>query len=85
MVNIKLKYNFVETARKFIIAELSIRIESFAIINLRAVSTKLYFNFYPQFVFVRGNVRLFLPKCLLFKNQTESFKIYTSKFVSITI
>ena len=63
MVNIKLKYNFVETPRKFIIAELSIRklglhqciiistdedssirIESSAIINLRGVSTKLYFN-----------------------------------------
>ena len=60
----KLKYNFVETKRKFIIAELSIRklgcssvliitctdedpslrIESSAIINLRGVSTKLYFN-----------------------------------------
>ena len=63
MVNIKLKYSFVETPRKFIIAELSIRklgsssgiiistdedpslrIESSAIINLRGVSTKLYFN-----------------------------------------
>ena len=69
MVNIKLKYNFVETPRKFIIAELSIRklgcssvlaiiiiiiiiistdedlslrIESSVIINLRGVSTKLY-------------------------------------------
>ena len=59
VVNIKLKYNFVETTRKFIIAELSIRklgssslmkirpslrFESFAIINLRGVFTKLYFN-----------------------------------------
>ena len=56
MVNIKLKYNFVETPRKFIIAELSIRgflrtdkdpslrIENSAIVNLRGVSTKLYFN-----------------------------------------
>ena len=65
MVNIKYLFNFVETPRKFIIAELSIRklgsssvllillciistdenpslrIESFAIINLRGVSTKL--------------------------------------------
>ena len=55
---IKLKYNFVETPRKlFITAELSIRrlrsvtdedpslrIESSAVINLRGVSTKLYFN-----------------------------------------
>ena len=32
--DIQLKYNFVETPRKFIIA----------IINLRAVFTKLYFN-----------------------------------------
>ena len=32
MVNIKLKYNFVETPRKFII-------ESFAIVNFRGVST----------------------------------------------
>ena len=55
-----LKYNFLETPRKFSIAKLSIRklgfssvstdedpslrIESFAIINLRGVSTKLYFN-----------------------------------------
>ena len=45
MVNIKLKYNFVETQRKFIIAKLSIRdedpslrIEGSAIINLRGVS-----------------------------------------------
>ena len=63
MVNIKLKYNFVETPRKFTIAKLSIRklgsssvliimpdedpsirIESFVILNLRGVSTKLYFN-----------------------------------------
>ena len=36
-IDILLKYNFVETSRKFIIAEL-------AIINLRGVSTKLYFN-----------------------------------------
>ena len=66
MVNIKLKYNFVETPRKFTIAKLSVRklgssselrivliiistnvdpslwIESFAISNLRGVSTKLY-------------------------------------------
>ena len=66
MVNIKLKYNFVETPRKFTIAKLSIRklgssselrivliiistdadpslwIESFAVLNLRDVSTKLY-------------------------------------------
>ena len=48
MVNIKYLSNFVETPRKFIIAELSIRnedpslpIESSAIINLRGVSTKL--------------------------------------------
>ena len=68
MVNIKLKYNFVETPRKFIIAELSIRklgsstvlyykciiistdedpslrTGSSAMINLRGVSIKLYFN-----------------------------------------
>ena len=57
MMNIKLKYNFMETPRKSIIAKLSIRklgsssvldlslqIKSFAIINLRGVSTKLYFN-----------------------------------------
>ena len=68
MVTIKLKYNFVETPRKFIIAELSIRklgsssvlyynciiistdedpslrTGSSAMINLRGVSTKLYFN-----------------------------------------
>ena len=67
MVNIKLKYNFVETLRKFTILKLSIRklgcssvlillsfiiistdehpglrTESFAMINLRGVSTKLY-------------------------------------------
>ena len=55
----KLKYNFVATPCKFIIAKLSIRklgiiissdedlslwIESFAIINLCGVSRKLYFN-----------------------------------------
>ena len=65
MVNIKLKYNVVETPRKFISAKLpirkpgsssllfiictdedpSLRIESFAMINLPGVSTKLYFNF----------------------------------------
>ena len=49
MVNIKIKYNFVETLCKFFIAKLSdedpsLRIESFAIINFRGVSTKLYFN-----------------------------------------
>ena len=49
MVNIKIKYNFVETPYKFFIAKLSdedqsLRIESFAIINLRGVSTTLYFN-----------------------------------------
>ena len=38
MVNIKLKYNFMETPRKFTIAFMN------AIINLRGVSTKLYFN-----------------------------------------
>ena len=63
--DVNLKYNFVETPRKFAMAELSIRklgsssvlivmmntdedpslwIESSAIINLRGVSTKLYFN-----------------------------------------
>ena len=57
MVNIKLRYNFVETQRKFIIAELSeslalmkdpsLRIESFAIVNLRDVSTKLYLLHLP--------------------------------------
>ena len=46
MVNIKLKYDFVETPRKFI-AEVfdedpSLRIKSSAIVNLRGVSTKLY-------------------------------------------
>ena len=65
MVNIKLKYNFVETPCKFIIAKLSIQcsdlhqciiisieedpslqVESFAIINLRRVSTKLFFNLF---------------------------------------
>ena len=48
----QVKYNFVETARKFI-AKRSIRKPgsssvltiNFAIINLRGVSTKLYFNF----------------------------------------
>ena len=74
MIKFSLKYDFVETPRKFIIAKLSIcklgsssalhnitdedpsivisthdedpslRTESFAIINLRGVSTKLYFN-----------------------------------------
>ena len=49
MVNIKLKYNFVETPRTFITIistdeDPSLQIESFAIINLRGVSTKLYFN-----------------------------------------
>ena len=52
MVNIKIKCNFVKTPHKFIIAELSIRkpgsssvlIISSAIINLRGVSTKSYFN-----------------------------------------
>ena len=60
MVKIKLKYNFVETPRKFTFAKLSIRklgsssvlndedpslrIEIFAILNLRGVSTKLYFT-----------------------------------------
>ena len=49
MVNIKLKYDFVETPRKFIIAEVfdedpSLRIKSSAIVNLRGVSTKLYFK-----------------------------------------
>ena len=67
MMNIKLKYNFVETPRNFTVAELSIRklrsssvlhqgiiistdkdpslrIESSAMIKLRGVSTKLYFN-----------------------------------------
>ena len=68
MVTIKLKYNFVETPRKFVIAELSIRklgsssvlyynciiistdedpslrTGSSAMINLRGVSTKLYFR-----------------------------------------
>ena len=47
MVNIKLKYNFVETPRKFIIARL--QIESSAMINLRVVSTKLYFNLHSTF------------------------------------
>ena len=49
MVNIKLKYNFVETPCKFIFEELSIRklgsslqIESSVIINLCGVSTKLH-------------------------------------------
>ena len=73
IVNIKLKHNFVETPRKFIVAELSIRklgsssvliyiiisidedpslrIESSAIISLRGVSTKLYFNFNAICVF----------------------------------
>ena len=77
MVNIKLKYNFVETPRKFIFAKLSIRklgfssvlitcivistdegpslrIESFAKINLRGVSTKLYFNCETSFVYLCG-------------------------------
>ena len=70
MVNIKLRCNFVETLRNFIIAKLSIhklgssavlitmqciniismdedpslRIESFAMINLRGGSTQLYFH-----------------------------------------
>ena len=59
MVNIKLKYNFVDAPHIFIIPKLSIhklrsssvliiipslRIESFAIINLHGVATKLYFN-----------------------------------------
>ena len=39
MVNIKLKYNFVETPRN-----------RFAIIYLRRVSTKLYFNLKYNFV-----------------------------------
>ena len=47
MVNIKLRYNVVETPRKFIIARL--QIESSAIINLRGVSTKLDFNLYLTF------------------------------------
>ena len=47
MANIKLKYNFVETPRKFIISRL--QIESSAIIKLRGVSTKLYFNLQSTF------------------------------------
>ena len=46
------KYNFVATPRKFIISKLivstdedpSLRIEIFAIVNLRDVATKLYLN-----------------------------------------
>ena len=52
MVNIKLKYNFVEAPRKFIIIifistdeDPSLRIESLAIVNLGGISTKLYFNY----------------------------------------
>ena len=60
MVNIKLKYNFVDAPHKFIIPKLSIhklrssseliiilslQIESFAIVNLHGVGTKLHFNF----------------------------------------
>ena len=42
MVNIKLKYNFVETPRKFKALKIEFNvIESFAMINLRGVSTKL--------------------------------------------
>ena len=87
MVNIKLKYNFVETPRKFIIAKFSIRklgsssvliiitdedrslrIESFAMINLRGVFTKLYFNvqfYFPKLQLYKLNV---LTTCALIKS-----------------
>ena len=54
MVNIKLKYNFVETPRQFIIAKPSkrklLRIQSFAMINLRGVCNNEYLLMnYPRF------------------------------------
>ena len=84
-----LKYNFVETPRKFTIAELpirklgsssvliikkkikkiradenpSLRIESFAIVNLRGVSTKLYFNL----IFTMQTYKNTLVNCFLRK------------------
>ena len=44
MVNIKLKYHFVETSCTCIIDNEFIYFIYYAIINLRCVSTKLYFN-----------------------------------------
>ena len=59
MVIFKLKYNFVETPRTFTIAEL-------LIINLRGVSTKLYFNIQ---MFFREN-------STFFNNQFTKIKTY---------
>ena len=44
MVNIKLKYHFVETSCTCIIDNKFVYLIYYAIINLRCVSTKLYFN-----------------------------------------
>ena len=47
VITVKLKYNFVETPCKFIIRtheDPGFWIKSFAIINLRGVSTKSYFD-----------------------------------------
>ena len=100
MVNIKLKYNFVETPRKFITAELSIRkllllllaniiistdedpslrIERSAIINLRGVSTKLYFNLNIIF-FVFNAVALCAMNLFFFFTSREYLRTLPNPF-----
>ena len=73
MVNIKLKYDFVQTPRNFIRTDEdpSLRIESSAMIKLRGVSTKLYFYFNKVYTMNHLSWNFDLIKLFIFKRKDK--------------
>ena len=73
MVNIKLKCNFAQTQSNFIRTDEdpSLRIESFAMIKLRGVSTKLYFYFNKVYTMNRLSLNFDLIKLFIFERKDK--------------